>query len=116
MTLEVRVGPGIDADLGEAIRGVLDRRLSGLGLERAEITLTEDHDGEPMLLVEAFFSEENRLPAPDLRRPERPDTRDDPVWLARRELVGAVGSHLPGVFPLLRLRIPDADVMVRRKA
>jgi hypothetical protein len=27
-----------------------------------------------------------------------------------------VGSHLPGVFPLLRLRIPDADVMVRRKA
>jgi hypothetical protein len=114
--LGVSAGPGIADDLREAVRGVLDRRLSALGLEQAEITLTEGHDGDPMLLVEAFFSEQNGLPIPDFRRVKPPEIGDDPVWLARRELVGEVGSRLPGVFPLLRLRIPDTRAPLRRRA
>jgi hypothetical protein len=117
MTLEVQAGPGVSSDLREAIRIVLDRHLSKLGLELAKVSLTEDHDGDPMLLVEAFFSEDNRLPAPDLRRRSSyRDTTGDPVWAARRDLVGAVGPLLPGTFPLLRLRIPDTGALVQRRA
>jgi len=115
-TFEIQAGPGVGDELRDAIRGVLDRHLAKLGLERAGITLTEDHDGDPMLLVEAFFSGKNALPTPDLRLRTSFDASDDPVWAARRDLVGAVGMRKPGMFPLLRLRIPDITAPARRSA
>ena len=114
--MEVTAGPDIEQDLRDAVQAVLDRHLAKLGLERAEISLTEDHDGDPILLIEAFFSERNTLPTFDTRRLSSTKPGEDPVLLTNRELARAVLSRRHGVFPHLRLRIPDPEPARRRKA
>jgi len=60
MTTSDRTDVEVPEDLVRRIKAVLHQRLEPYGLDRVDVFPTEDHDGDPILMVEAHYAESDR--------------------------------------------------------
>lgn len=97
---------GVSPAIKEAVRRILTETLGPYQLRGATVSLTEDADGEPVVLIEA------RFPSGGPKRP--PDGRSvaDTLLDARRLLAMEIG-RLEDRFPHLRVRFADAAARQR---
>jgi hypothetical protein len=88
--VKVTAEPDVPVSLRDGLGKVLRRRLAPLNLASAHMTLTESHDGLPMVLIETYFAgglSSRHLSA--LRLFARGWIRTANCW-ARRRLTGLV--------------------------
>lgn len=80
---------------------MLTETLASYGMTGAVVSLADDADGEPVILIEA------RFPSGGPKQVVRGDSVADALLRARRSLAAEIG-RLEDRFPHLRVRFPDA--------
>jgi hypothetical protein len=110
--VKVTAEPDVPVSLRDGLGKVLRRRLAPLNLASAHMTLTESHDGLPMVLIETYFAGGPFVTPPV--SPEAVRARLD----TDSELLGAAQAHWPGLMTHLRVRpsVPAPSSPRRRAA